>query len=331
MSSLSSRFVYPTNFSGDRGDIGFSLVELLIALTLSTWLLSSVGLTVQRLWLMARLSADEVELAERGDFALNHLSQALLNASPIRGQAADLSPCSVPKLQSQMRPDEEFGMGIRVLGQGEFGCLPSRSLVENSPLLVVEQTRSCHEGFCDQLDLSGDRQNHSQCYFGGLSLQPTVITQSRYQGLPQDCSGVASLPSWSRHLYYLRDFSWDSGDGVGALMMKTWRPESRTFGRGEVLVPGVVNWALKPIELPLSPSTLGDEYLVAGVDIRLTLWGRRAGLTYLAVDASTNLSNDNPNATLGYSVLSEHSGQRMTFSGLVLSRHLQRQQSSENQ
>ena len=74
----------------NRRAAGFSLVEALIALALGTWLVSAVGLTAQRLSLMARLSSDEVELAERGDFALRHLSQALLGASPITEASIDL-------------------------------------------------------------------------------------------------------------------------------------------------------------------------------------------------------------------------------------------------
>ena len=92
--------------------MGFSLVELLIGLTLGAWLVSSVALTAQRLWLMAHWSADEVELAERGDFALRHLSLALLHAGPMTVDSMGRSPCEAAEViqasSSQDRTDTRF-------------------------------------------------------------------------------------------------------------------------------------------------------------------------------------------------------------------------------
>ena len=45
------------------------------------------------------------------------------------------------------------------------------------------------------------------------------------QVVPKHCPTVtASAAVRSKRLYYLRDFAWDDGDGVGALMMKVWKP-----------------------------------------------------------------------------------------------------------
>ncbi|MDG1066021.1 MAG: prepilin-type N-terminal cleavage/methylation domain-containing protein [Luminiphilus sp.] len=307
---------------------GFSLVELLIALALGTWLISAAGLTAQRLWLMARLSADEVELVERGDFALRHLSDALLRASPIIDETLGLSPCDEPDLNSWSGTEVKAGTGIRVVGQGQFRCLPSRNLVENSPLLIVEEAWSCHgqvyEGVLRTFDWLED--------YPGTSARDKLQTPFAFDHLgvaTWDCAPAASVTAWSRRVYYLRDFSWDEGDGVGALMMKLWRLDGRGFGRGEVLVPGVINWTLEPIKLPIKPSSRGAAHLVSGVDVGLTLWGWRAGLSSRVMDIEVKMPRRSDYAALSYTALSRGASQSMTFKGLVLSRNLHHLESSQ--
>ena len=289
---------------------GFSLVEVLIALALGTWLVSSVGLTAQRLWLMARLSSDEVELAERGDFALWHLSQALLSASPITNAGIDLSPCGVFKSGRDSADSAKTGVGIRVVRRGQFPCLPSKNILENLPFLIVEQARLGLETRCEESAPSLGWLEGSARDFALASGEATG-TPSRIKIVTEDCSTVISAKySGLRRLYYLRDFAWDEGDGFGALMMKTWRPEHRDFGRAEMLVPGVVNWIIEPVRFSVGTSSGENRQLVAGVNLSLTLRNVRSGFNGLTAPQLT------------YRALSEGSSQRMTVAALVLSRNL---------
>jgi len=305
---------------------GFSLVELLIGLALGTWLISSVAITAQRLWLMAHWSADEVELAERGDFALRHLSLALLHAGPITAANTGLSPCKPPEVarvpsfqrQTNARFIEKGGLGIRVVGQGELTCLPSRNLVKSSPLLIVEATHSCDWPACDAGFLSSAGSQGLQCTSDSTTFRLSPGS-NRWKDCREDLVSVGAIEHWSRRLYYLRDFAWIEGDGRGALMMKTWRPEDGRFGRGEVIVPGVGDWVLAPIKLP---SGLKGRHLLAGLDISLTLLGARAGLRAPLMGAEVKMPHSHRAPQRGYSALLEGSSQRMILRTLVLSRHL---------
>ncbi|MDG0970505.1 MAG: prepilin-type N-terminal cleavage/methylation domain-containing protein [Luminiphilus sp.] len=289
---------------------GFSLVEVLIALALGTWLVSSVGLMAQRLWLMARLSGDEVELAERGDFALRHLSQALLSASPIANAGVHLSPCGVFHPGRQSAYEVKGGVGIRVVLQGQFPCLPSKNLLKNSPLLVVEQTRSGLETRCEESAPSSNWREGT-APDSALLASGVAVTPTRLRMVAGDCSTVIPSKSFeSRRLYYLRDFAWDEGDGFGALMMKTWKPQRGDFGRAEMLVPGVINWIIEPVKFPVRSSSGENRQLVSGVNISLVMRGLRSGFS------------GRVSPQLGFPALSKGSSEGMTLTALVLSRNL---------
>jgi prepilin-type N-terminal cleavage/methylation domain-containing protein len=303
--------------NNQRTATGFSLVEVLIALALGTWLVSSVGLTAQRLWLVAHLSGDEVELAERADFALWHLSQALLNAMPITNASVDLSPCGVFQPERYSADKAKTGVGIRVVRQGQFPCLPSKNLLENLPFLIIEQGRLGLETRCGESASSSGwlkaSARDSALAFGEASGTPSAI-----EIVTEDCSAVIpAKSSGSRSLYYLRDFTWDEGDGFGALMMKVWRPEHRDFGRAEMLVPGVTKWMIEPVRLSVESLRGENRQLVSGVNLSLTLRGVRSGF-----GGSTA-------PQLGYRAFSEGSRQSMTVAALVLSRHLRAPSSYE--
>ena len=306
-----------TSAVSNRGARGFSLVEVLIALALGTWLVSSVGLTAQRLWLMARLSGEEVELAERGDFALRHLSLALMSASPITNASVDLSPCGVFPSGRQSTDEGTTGVGIRVVRQAQFACLPSHNLLKNLPFLIVEQARSRFETRCEE---SAPSAGWLEASTRDSALEPgeANIVPPRIKIATEDCSTVIpSKSSGLRRLYYLRDFAWIEGDGFGALMMKIWRPERRDFGRAEMLVPGVISWVIEPVKFSVELSNRENRQLVAGVNISLILRSLRSSFSGRVTPQ------------LGYPALSEGSSQSMTLTALVISRYLRSPSSYE--
>ncbi|MDA0890826.1 MAG: hypothetical protein O3C15_00725 [Proteobacteria bacterium] len=58
--------------------------------------------------------------------------------------------------------------------------------------------------------------------------------------------GAACVNSQVRRLWYRRDHAWISGDDVGALMVRTFGPDG-SYGRGEMLVPGLSDWRASTI------------------------------------------------------------------------------------
>ncbi len=73
---------------------------------------------------------------------------------------------------------------------------------------------------------------------------------------------------WQRRLFYLRQYAWAPGDGLGALMAKPFKSPAEGFGRAEMVLPGVVAWWLEQPD----PSALRIRLVLRG-------WRRDGGLT----------------------------------------------------
>lgn len=260
-----------TGFTGHTVT-GFTLVETLIALTLGLWLITGVLLTVQQLWKVAGLSADQSELAERGDFAVRVLSTAVTKAWPVRHHDDDVaSPCG--------DPSTKHGRGVRLVFPGQFPCLPQHNLVPGSPILVVEGLHLCEDTLCKHQRLPGWRLERPGCDPLFVDVPPRLQHHSRVLA-DSDCAGPTTLSAWSRQFYYLRDYTWQPGDGGGALMRASWRSASGDggVGRAEVLVPGVVRWDLSVIELGSASRTAAEGVQEGSVEGGLRLW--RPGIDF---------------------------------------------------
>ena len=85
---------------------GFLLVELLIGLGLGLMLIAAVTTATQQLWGAALRAADQSELAERGDYGVRLLANAVARAWPVGVGTGAGSPC------------DSTAPGIR----GGYGC-----------------------------------------------------------------------------------------------------------------------------------------------------------------------------------------------------------------
>jgi len=64
----------------------------------------------------------------------------------------------------------------------------------------------------------------------------------------QSPCGESCVSTQVRRLWYRRDHAWTSGDDIGALMLRTFRPDG-SYGRGEMLVAGLSHWRVSAIHL----------------------------------------------------------------------------------
>ena len=255
---------------------GFQLVELLVGLGLGLILIAAVTTTTQQLWGAALRAADQSELAERGDYGVRLLANAVGRAWPVGVGIGAGSPCD--------SPTPGISQGLWVLEPGLFPCLPRDNLVPGSKLLVLDELRGCPDGYCKGQRLPGWRLEQPGCDPLFMNA-PSRITLHTRPLRDADCAGATRLSVWVRRVWYLRDYSLYPGDGTGALMVKTWRDSQQGFGRGEVLVPGVAQWELHRVSAPErgalpSKSTdrghvaIGDQGPAVGLDFSLTLKGR---------------------------------------------------------
>ena len=255
---------------------GFLLLELLIGLGLGLMLIAAVITATQQLWGAALRAADQSELAERGDYGIRLLATAVGRAWPVGVGTGAESPCESPA--------PGISQGLWVLKPGQFSCLPQDNLVPGAKLLVLDELQSCSDGYCKEQRLPGWRLEQPGCDPLFMNA-PSRITLHTRPLRDADCAGATRLSAWARRVWYLRDYSLYPGDGIGALMVKTWRDPQQGFGRGEVLVPGVVHWELQVVSasergaLPSQSTEAGHvsggkRGSVVGLDFSLTLKGR---------------------------------------------------------
>ena len=269
---------YPLNgsaltFGCPRG--GFALVELLIAMALGTSLLAGLGVTAAELSRTARSLAEHADRLERTDFALAHLAQSVWTAWPMRYEAPLGSPCE--------SPDPQATTGLRIVAAGDYDCLPRWHVVSGMPMLIIEGLEWCRRPDCGDEPPFGWRLETPGC--SPLFQPATALLVYHYSPPSQGgCTARAEQTVWSRQLYYLRDYAWTPGDGIGALMRKRWRAPGRGFGRGEMLIPGIGAWFVEPV----FPTATGDATAAIGVDLTLVGGAVQSGLAGIAAKLSTN-------------------------------------------
>ena len=276
-------------FANRRSSVegGFTLVEMLVATALGLWLVTGIALTVQQLWQTARVASDQAELAERGDFAIRVVVGAVQQAWPVQHASRVTTPCG--------KPDVATARGIRVVLPGRFPCLPQHDLMPGTPLLVIEGLEACQKSNCGTQRLPGWRLEQPGCDPLFLDVAPQIKHHSR-PIRDSDCAGPTELSIWNRRVFYLRDFSWQQGDGLGALMMASWRSgdEKGGFGRGEMLAPRVAHWNLTEIK-GATGSSSDPEWFEQSL-FEDTNWVVRPGLDFSmrllreSTDASRNSS-----------------------------------------
>ena len=219
---------------------GFTLVELLLAMAIGLSVLAGVSRAVLVMLDAARVSADQAELAERGRFAVDLLAGDIGRSISVPSQVAPGvvgTPCDDPAIVS--------GLGLRVAEPGEWGCLPDSDLVTGSKLLILETAEACEPG-CPSARWPGWLLLSPGCH-PLFAMTVPELRLADASNRPTDCSLGTALSYWSRKVYFLRNYAWRRGDGIGALMVKQFKPKTLRFGAAEMLVPGVIAWALEPI------------------------------------------------------------------------------------
>ena len=149
-----SCLIMPTQFSS-----GFTLVELMVSMTLGLVLMSLMVGTIDRVMHANRISAEAAETLERGYFLMDAMDTWVAGTSPIfhgvlsevsaqrstpmllefTGSAVDL--CETPDLASLPLASS----GIAVLDPSAWPCIPQRHLAVAASALLLERRLPCRE------------------------------------------------------------------------------------------------------------------------------------------------------------------------------------------
>ena len=220
---------------------GFSLIELLIVMALSVSLLAWLGLGLSNVLGATQDAVSATALLER----LAHTARFVTNLTE---RSAAMKTTDVGALC--MAPSIASGVGVMVITGPTPRCLPLSSRRVQTPVLVVDVLAPCVKG-CANLDFPRYLWLEPGCH-PLFKVQTPQLRLLDAPGLPHDCSVVTTLQDWQRHVLYLRDYAWISGDGRGALMMKTLKASGQ-YSRADMLVADVLGWQINthPLRLDL--------------------------------------------------------------------------------
>jgi len=241
---------------------GFTLVELMVAQALGLALIGVLAASLSSLYKSIHVSADAAENSETAYFLMDALTQWLSEARnlplaaervawpiSIGGDSVVINdPCGTPT----QSPFAFAGAGVAVLVAGNVRCLPSHSVKDYSPVLLIERRKLCGEdcggaGFYAELSDCGPGRTVPEWRSGDLGRR-NIGTGDRERGESEleACDGETQLFQLHRMLIYARDYSHRYGDGVPALMMSRLaaEPEPRWL-RSDMLASAVFDWQLR--------------------------------------------------------------------------------------
>ncbi len=242
-----------TQVSGGKASRGFTLIEVVIALSLGLMLIAGVSQTLLSLHKAAARSADRAELAERGRFTSQFLYDEVSSAwdyqpvsfqpvtnQPLPGQHEPNHPEPMVVSSPCVSPTSANGVGIRFVNAGVFPCLPATGLVDGSGYLVVDSIQPCVET-CPETTWPNFVRLDPGCH-PLFSVSHPEVRVVHSGALPSDCSASTSMALWRRRAFFLRDYSWTPGDNLPALLFRELRADGSGFKRAEMLVPRVESW-----------------------------------------------------------------------------------------
>jgi|GEM_PF-6674336 len=259
-----------------RKQSGLSLVSTMIGLALSLGLIATLTTALLELHQNVRIAVDRADTLDRARFVTALLADAVRWAGVPPMTRIDGTPLSIDAMTFQMSDwlaplagdavavstmladgaAAEFDLcalsdtavnplwpaiGLAAVGAdgsvSQAACMNSWHLLPGSQLIFVDSLRPCAQACAPALPawllLSPG------CDFLFSKSQPEVRRVSSYE-LPADCSRETAAAVLDRQLFFVRDYAWQKGDGIPALMLKRWLAETPArWSRAEMLAAGV--------------------------------------------------------------------------------------------
>ena len=250
----------PTRFSS-----GFTLVELMVSLTLGLGLMSLMVGTIDGVLHASRVSAESTEAIERGYFLMDALDNWVAQTSPtssdIRSEVS--AKLSAPILSKNAEASVDIcgtpviaalppaSAGIALLEPGAWPCIPQHNLEASASALFIERRAPC-PGHCNadgfyfvpKQCTEAENWGNGKIEADELGLYRMVWIEAGTDRFACLASGVAF--NVTRSLIYIRDYSWREGDGVRAVMVRELarEPEARWL-RASMLAHGIDDWQVE--------------------------------------------------------------------------------------
>lgn len=216
--------------NGQACQRGVSLVAVLVATALGVTLLSAIAATAVGLVVTSQHRNDEAQLLSRSLFMLRllHADLSAAAVSPfILTHTEDV--CSDPLTQGFL------GL-VRVEAVETAPCLFTASAASGQSVWVLDTLRRCKPEDCAGTPLA---ELPTAFWCDGQ----WALRLRRERGA-LGCIDIAMGMVWQRRAFHLRNYAWQAGDGGSAVMVRQFNPETKQFGRAEMLLQGVRAWRL---------------------------------------------------------------------------------------
>jgi len=228
MCGVTARKRLSRSYSRDRFYRGFSLVALLISTALGVALLSATASTAVAIVGNMKWQRADAELLSRSVFALRLLATEMAAAAvtpfvPINSD----SVCGDPR-------EAGFVGIVQVTSLEGAPCLYNASAMPGQPLWVLDTFTACRPEDC----VGNPVRDVPEAFWCGAQWS---IRLQRERGAPS-CNEIADDMHWQRRVFFLRHYALQPGDGGSALMVRAYLPDTRAFGRVEMLLWGVRAW-----------------------------------------------------------------------------------------
>ncbi len=226
---------------------GFTLVELLVATALTLSLAAGVLSTWAALQQSLSIAADRAALSERVLLGLDVVTGAaedrretMIGTNPMSAPPMAPNPCVLP-----IAPGGWGNVRLLLVRPGEIPCFPAADMPADAPLLMVDTLIECTPE-CPTPDAAGFLLLEPGCHPLLTRSTPELRLAARQQR-PADCALGTRVAVLERRLFYFREYAWQRGDGLGALMVRQLNPDaSLDWGRSEMLIAGVDDWIVTP-------------------------------------------------------------------------------------
>ena len=277
----------------------------MIALALSLTLIAALTTALLELHQNVRLAVDRAETLDRSRFIVEFIAEAVRWAGVLPSSRVDATPeqsvprqltidessafpaivrsmpfdlCTTPEMSNTLLWPILWLAEVDQHGESAAApCMNKANLLPESQLIVIDSLRSCLTDCTAILPVWLVLNPGCDPLFTKSSAEVRRISNHR---IPADCRSNTAMAIFDRQLLFVRDYAWQKGDGIPALMIKRWLAEDPArWGRAEMLAAGISALQARLIRPTSTVSPCGDDPHCAalspplGLELALSLQG----------------------------------------------------------
>ena len=278
----------------------------MIALALSLMLIATLNAALMELHQNVRLAVDRTDTVDRSRFVSEFIAEAVRWAGVLpvlqRESSSQYSTASdwksgvgetdypqvtEPKpfdfcMNSEAAPSPYWPIiwvtDVDSRGTSDAApCMNNANLLPQSQLIVIDSLRRCWTDCSARLPAWLVLNPGCDPIFTKFNVEIRYVSSDQ---IPEDCRSNTAIAVFDRQLLFVRDYAWQKGDGIAALMIKRWLAETPSrWSRAEMLAAGVDTLGAKLITPTTTFAVCNDDIQCAdlreplGLELALSMRG----------------------------------------------------------